>query len=378
MTANPPAKVALLDLARVLAPHREALHAALERCLSHGTFVLGPEVLKFEQQLKDYVGASQAIGVSSGTDALLATFMALLSQGRLQPGDEILTTSFTFIATATSVLRAGLRPVFVDLAPGQFHPDVAEYEAAWGERTRGVLIVHLFGEPQPLQDVLELCERKGGLVIEDCAQAIGARAGDGKHVGRAGTAATLSFFPAKNLGTLGDGGAVFTDDEALGQRVREIRQHGCAVRYQHLNLGGNFRLDALHAAFLGVLLPQLDGWIERRRAHAEAYSHAFAPLANAGKLKLPKLVPGHAWNQYVVRTEQRDRLRQALDDAGIGNAIYYPNALHQQGALAAANPIASLPLAERACTEVLALPIYPGLTEYERDRVTEVVTSSLA
>lgn len=378
MTTPPSAKVPLFDLTRMLAPHRQALQEALGRCLDHGVFVLGPEVAAFERQLAGYLGVAHAVGVSSGTDALLATFLALISQGRLRAGDEILTTSFTFIATATSVLRAGLRPVFVDLAPGKFHPDLAQYEAAWGPRTRGVLAVHLFGEAQPLEGVAELVQRQGGVLIEDCAQAIGAKAADGRQVGRLGTAGTFSFFPAKNLGALGDGGAVVTEDDALALRVREIRQHGCAVRYQHLYLGGNFRLDALHAAFLGVLLPELDGWIERRRAHAQAYTRDFQDLAAAGKVVLPASTPGHAWNQYVVRTPERDRLRQALDAAGIGSAIYYPSALHQQGALAAAHPPAHLPLAELACAQVLALPIYPGLTEYERGRVTEVVTASLA
>jgi dTDP-4-amino-4,6-dideoxygalactose transaminase len=378
MTTQPQAKVPLFDLARTLAPHREALQAAFTRCLDHSVFVLGPEVVKFEQQLAGYTGAAHTVGVSSGTDALLATFMALISLGKLQPGDEILTTSFTFIASGTSVLRAGLRPVFVDLTPGKFHPERAQYEAAWGPKTRGVLIVHLFGEPQPLEDVQDLVTHHGGVLVEDCAQAIGARAADGRHVGRMGTAGTFSFFPAKNLGALGDGGAVVTDDDALGLRVREIRQHGCAVRYQHLHLGGNFRLDAIHAAFLGVLLPELDAWIARRRAHAEAYTRDFQGLVQADRIVLPVPGEGHAWNQYVVRTRQRDRLRQALDTAGIGSAIYYPAPLHVQGALAAAHPPAHLPEAERACTEVLALPIYPGLTEYERSRVTEVVTASLA
>lgn len=375
-----PAKVPLFDLARVLEPHRPALHAALQRCLEHGQFVLGPEVAAFEQQLALYTAAPHAIGVSSGTDALLATFMALLSQGRLQPGDEILVTSFTFIATASSVLRAGLRPVFVDLAPGEFCPDVEQFEAAWGPRTRGILVVHLFGAPHPLEGVRDLCALHGALLIEDCAQAIGAHQPDGRHVGLHGDAGTLSFFPAKNLGALGDGGAVFTADAALAQRVREIRQHGCAVRYQHDHLGGNFRLDSLHAAFLGVLLPHLDGWIAQRRRHAEMYAGELGPLAAAhpDRLVLPALLPGHAWNQYVVRTPHRDRLRAALDAAGVGSAVYYPIPLHKMAALAGAQPISVLPEAERACTEVLALPVYPGLTEYEHARVTEVVATGLS
>jgi len=373
MTQKPP-PVALLDLARMLGPHKDALHAALERCLTHGQLVLGPEVLNFERDLGQYLGSPHVVGVSSGTDALLATFMALGPE----PGDEVLTTAFTFISTATSVLRAGLRPVFVDLAPGLFYPDVEQFEAAWTPRTRAVLSVHLFGEPQPLTQVAALCARRGALLVEDCAQAIGARAADGRSVGRTGIAGTLSFFPAKNLGALGDGGAVFSDDAALAAKVREKRQHGCAVRYQHQHLGGNFRLDALQAAFLGVLLPQLDGWVALRRQHADAWESALAPIAaglGPDRLTLPVEVPGHAWNQYVIRTNQRDALRAALDAAGVGTAIYYPSALHRQGALAAAHPAPSLPEAERACAEVLALPVYPGLTTAEQTRAAEVVAA---
>jgi len=369
-------KVPLFDLARVLEPLKPELHAALERCLQHGIFVLGPEVLAFEKQLGQYVGADHVVGLSSGTDALLATLMAL----DLPKNSEILTTPFTFIASATSILRADLRPVFVDIAPGKFHPDLADYERAWTSNTRGILNVHLFGEAQPLADVAALCEAKGGVLVEDCAQAIGARARDKRHVGRAGVAGTLSFFPAKNLGTLGDGGAFFSDDADLAKRVREKRQHGCSVRYQHTHLGGNFRLDALHAAFLQVLLPQLDHWLELRAQNAAAYDQALAPLARAKPelLQLPVMTEGHAWNQYVIRSPKRDHVKAVLDAAGIGNAIYYPSALHTQGALAAAGPFVPLPYAEKACEEVLALPIYPGLTQYERARVIEVVAQAFA
>ena len=368
--------VPLFDLARVLEPLRPQLHAALDRCLTHGVFVLGKEVQAFEQDFAAYTGASHVIGVSSGTDALLLTFMALEAHG-LQPGDEVLCTPFTFIATATSVLRAGLRPVFVDLAPGKFYPDVAQFEAAWTPRTKAVLNVHLFGEPQPLDGLAALCDSRGAVLVEDCAQAHGATLSDGRSVGRRGIAGTFSFFPAKNLGTLGDGGAVITDDPALGQRIREKRQHGGAVRYQFNHLGGNFRLDALHAAFLQVLLPELNGWVEKRRQTALVYDRAFAVISE-DRLIRPAQTPGHAWNQYVIRTPQRDALKAHLEAAGIGTAVYYPTALHQLGALAAASPAPHLPETEKACQEVLALPIYPGLREEERAQVIEAVTGFFA
>ncbi len=368
--------VPLFDLARLLEPLRPQLHAALERCLTHGVFVLGPEVVGFEKAFGAYTGAAHVVGVSSGTDALLLTFMALDQKG-LQPGDEVLCTPFTFIATATSVLRAGLRPVFVDLAPGKFYPDVAQFRAAWTPRTRAVLNVHLFGEPQPLDGLDALCRERGALLIEDCAQAHGARQPDGRSVGRIGLAGAFSFFPAKNLGALGDGGAVITDDTELAQRIREKRQHGGAVRYQFNHLGGNFRLDALQAAFLQVLLPELEGWVAKRRANAEAYDAAWQGIG-ADRLLLPPLTPGHAWNQYVVRTPRRDALKAALEAAGIGVAVYYPTALHQLGALASAHPPAHLPQTEKACGEVLAVPVYPGLREAEREEVIATVRAFFA
>jgi len=369
---DPP--VPLLDLARVLAPHREALRAAFDRCLDHGGFVLGQEVTAFEAQLAAYTGVRHAVGLSSGTDALLASFLAL--EPAPAPGDEFITTAFTFISSATSLLRAGLRPVFCDLQPGQFYPGLAQIEAAIGPRTRGLLLVHLFGEAQPVEGIAELCAQRGLLLVEDCAQAIGARTPDGGQVGRAGLCSTLSFFPAKSLGALGDGGATLTDDADFAGRLRAVRQHGCTVRYRHERLGGNFRLDALQAALLGVLLPHLDTWLAARRRHADRYAAAFAHLGD--RLALPPHTPGHAWNQYVVRTPQRDRLRAALDQAGIGSAIYYPAPLHHQPALAAARPPANLPEAERACREVLALPVYPGLTADEQERVVAVVNAALS
>lgn len=375
-------QVLSFDMVRFLAPLREELHAALERCLRHGTFVLGPEVQTFEGRLANYLRCNHAIGVSSGTDALLATFMALQrTAGHLPPlqsGDDVVTTPFSFISSATSVLRAGLRPVFADLQPGRLHPSVDEIEQAWTPRTRAVLVVHLFGEPLDLSRIKGLCRDRDAVLIEDCAQAIGATFKNGDSVGTAGSAGCFSFFPAKNLGALGDGGAVVTNHDGLATAVREKRQHGQAVRYQFEHLGGNFRLDALQAAMLGVLLPHLDDWIAERRRTAARYLASFAQLARVRPdlLTLPADVPGHSWNQFVVRSQDRATLRNALQTAGIQTQIYYPTALHQQGALAAADPASSLPLAERACKEVLALPIAPGLTFPEQTRVIEAVLSA--
>ncbi len=372
--APQPAPVPFVDLRRLQAPHRPALEAALSRVLDHGIYILGPEVGAFERQLTAYLGAADAAGVSCGTDALLATFMAL----GLPAGGEILMTPMSFVASASSVLRCGLRPVFVDLPADSYHPSASAFEAAWGPKTVGVLAVHLFGEPFPMDAVAELCARRGGVLVEDCAQAIGAHAADGRAVGLAGRAGTLSFFPAKNLGGVGDGGGVYSLDADFVAHVRRIRQHGRAARDVYDELGGNFRLDALQAAFLAVLLPALDGWVAARRANAETYLHALQPLVAAGRLSLPRDRVGHAWNQFCVRTPQRDALRQALTHAQVGHAVYYTRALHQHRALASARPPECLPNAERCCAETLALPVYPALTVAERDRVIEVVSGALS
>jgi len=377
-----PQTVPFFDMARLLEPLRDDLHAAFDRCLRHGTFVLGPEVQTFEGRLARYLGMPHAVGVSSGTDALLATLLGLQRTAGgvapLAPGDEVLTTPFSFISTATSILRAGLRPVFADLAPGKLHPGVDQFEAAWTPRTRAVLVVHLFGEPLELSQVKGLCRDHGAVLLEDCAQAIGATFKHGAAVGSAGLAGCFSFFPAKNLGALGDGGAVVTADDALAACVREKRQHGQAMRYQFEHLGGNFRLDALQAAMLGVLLPHLDPWVAERRRNAARYHAALGQVARLRPdlLRLPADAPGHSWNQYVVRTGDRATLRNALQGAGVQTQIYYPSALHQQGALAAAHPPATLPEAELACREVLALPIAPGLTEAAQDRVIAAIQSA--
>jgi len=367
-TAEP---IAFVDLGAMQRPLHDDLRAAFNRVLDHGRYVLGPEVATFESALASYVGVDHTVGVSSGTDALLATFLAL----DYPPGSEVITTPFTFISTATSVLRAGLRPVFADLPVDGLHPDAAAIEAMITPKTRAVLVVHLFGSPVDLAAISALCDAHGLDLIEDCAQAIGART-DGCHVGSIGRAGTLSFFPAKNLGALGDGGAVLTNDEELAARVRAVRQHGCVVKYRHDRLGGNFRLDALQAAMLGVLLPALDGWLEQRRANAKLYDVALSGLADA--IALPKHVQGHTYNQYVIRSEQRDAIKARLTQERIGCAIYYPFALHTQPALAAAGPLAECPNAVRRCDEVLALPIAPGLRPNQVERIAAVLADVVA
>ena len=374
MTTLAPTQVPFFDPRRLLDPHRAALRAAFERVLDHGVFILGQEVQQFEAALALALDAAGAVGVSSGTDALLASFLAL----DLPAGGEVLCTPFTFVASASSILRVGLRPVLVDLPASGFHPSPEAFEAAWGPQTVGILVVHLFGEPVDCAPLLELCARRGGVLVEDCAQAIGAKNRAGRSVGLDGRTGTFSFFPAKNLGTLGDGGAVIADDLELLRAVTQVRQHGRVARDRFDRIGGNFRLDALQAAMLQVLLPALDGWIAASRRNALRYLEAFAPLVGQGGLVLPTDVVGHGWNQFVVRCSRRDELAAALQAEGVATAIYYTVPLHRCGALTSARPPESLPNVERACSEVLALPVYPGLSEDERERVVQVVQAAIA
>jgi len=354
--------IPLFDLNRILNKSVDELKSAFDRCLREAKFINGPDVKKFEDELSNYLNISNVIGVSSGTDALLASFLSL----GLERGDEILVTSFTFAASATSIIRAGLRPIFVDLSADSFHPSIEDYKAAKTAKTRGILAVHLFGEPNNLSDLQEYCNQEGIYLIEDCAQSLGSE-WKNKKVGTYGDISTFSFFPAKNLGCFGDGGAVATSRDNLAEKVKMVRSHGSKQKYEHEILGGNFRLDTLQAAILSVLLPELDAWIDKRRDNAMYYTKHFKDLE---ALKLPHAVHGHSWNQYTLRTDKRDELKKWLDTHQIGNAIYYPKALHKQKVF---DCDISLPEAEKRCNEVLSLPIYPGLSEEERDIIVETV-----
>ena len=354
--------IPLFDLRRLLVDVSPRIKTAFEKCLNDAKFINGPEVKIFEQQLSEYLGISNVIGVSNGTDALLASFLAL----NLKKGDEILVTPFTFVASATSIIRAGLRPVFVDLAANSFHPSIKEYEAATTAKTRGILAVHLFGEPNNMTQLKEFCANKKLALIEDCAQAMGTKWNE-RHVGTYGDISTFSFFPAKNLGCFGDGGAVVTSNKELAEKIRMIRSHGSKIKYEHEILGGNFRLDTIQAAILNILLPELDSWIEKRQQNARRYTESFKDMS---QIKIPKNISGHSWNQYTIRIDKRDQLKKYLDDHFIGNAIYYPKALHKQKVF---NLNQHLPEAEKRSNEVISLPIYPGLLQKEQDIIVDVI-----
>ncbi len=366
-------KVPLLDLKAQYATIREEIAAAIDAVMESQYFINGPAVGELEAAVAEYSGCAAAVGVSSGTDALLASLMTL-GVGR---GDEVITTPYTFFATAGSIWRAGARPVFVDIEPDTFNIDAAKIEAAVTEHTRAIMPVHLFGQMADMGAVLEVAKRHDLYVIEDAAQAVGAAQGDRK-AGSLGTTGCFSFFPSKNLGGLGDGGMVVTQDEELATRIRWCRGHGGKDKYHNAFVGGNFRLDTLQAAALLVKLRHLEGWSAQRRRNAKRYDELFAgfepvvtPTVRAGNVSI--------YNQYVIRVPRRDELQASLKDSGIGTAVYYPVSLHQQECFAELGyKKGDFPESERAAAESLAIPIYPELTEeqiaYVADRIREFLS----
>jgi dTDP-4-amino-4,6-dideoxygalactose transaminase len=366
--------IPLLDLAAQHQEFASELRGAFDRVLAHGGFILGKEVAAFEEAVAAHLGVPHAIGVSSGTDALLIALMAL----DVGPGDEVITTPFTFFATAGVVSRLGATPVFADIDPETFNLRPDAVAAKRTDKTKAVIGVDLFGQPCDIEGLREAAGP--ATLIEDAAQSFGATHG-GERLGRHAPAVCFSFFPAKNLGGLGDGGMVTTTDDALATRIRRLRVHGAHPKYFHAMVGGNFRLDALQAAFLNVKLPHLEGWIAARRANAAYYDGRFADAGlPAERLRTPtRREPGHSYNQYVIRTSRRDALREALTEAGVSTAIYYPRPLHLQECFAGLGYAAGdLPEAEKACDEVLAIPVGPNLTEANRARVAAAILAALS
>ena len=352
-------KVPLLDVKAQNRPLREAILAAMTRVMDAGNFILGAEVEAFEKDLAAALGVRHAIGLSSGTDALLVALMAL----GVRPGDEVVTTPLSFYATVGCIARLGAKPVFADIDPASFNLDPGAAAAACGGRTRALIPVHLFGRPADLPAV-------SLPIVEDAAQAIGA-------CKVSGIASCLSFFPSKNLGGFGDGGALLTDDAGFADQVTVLRAHGSRPKYVHHSIGGNFRLDALQAAILRVKLAQLPAWTSARRRNAERYRRIFAATAGIpSEIVLPEDAPGHIYNQFVIRAPKRDALRGHLTQAGVGTEVYYPLALHLQPCFADLGFAAgAFPNAERATEEALALPIYAELTEDQQSYVVEQIAN---
>ena len=312
--------------------------------------------------------------LSSGTDALLLALMAL----DIGPGDEVITSPFSFFATAGCVARVGAKPVFVDIDPVTYNIDPARIEAAITPRTRAILPVHLFGQPAELSPILALAQARGLHVIEDAAQALGARYA-GKAVGTLGTFGAFSFFPSKNLGGFGDGGLITTERADLAERARRLRAHGAQPKYFHKEVGANFRLDALQCALLAVKLPELARYTAERRKNADYYDAELARAGLGSLLVTPRRVhEGHVYNQYVIRTPRRDAVREALTKAGIGSEVYYPLGLHLQECFRGLGyKSGDMPETERACAEVLAIPVFGELGEERRARVVETVIQAL-
>ena len=364
-------KVPLLDLRAQYRPIRAEIMAALESVCDEQAYILGTRVADLEKEIQHYVGAGHAVGVASGTDAIL---LALMACG-VGPGDEVVTVPYTFFATAGSISRLGAKPVFVDIKPDTFNMDPACLEAAVTSKTKAAMPVHLFGQCAEMEPVLQLAARRKLSVIEDAAQAIGAT-WRGRKAGTLGRAGCFSFFPSKNLGGFGDGGMVTTDDQALADRVRMLRVHGSRVKYVHEAIGLNSRLDALQAAVLRVKLKHLEEWTKGRQRNAARYETLFKEANLLDRVTLPTVTAEnrHVYNQYVIRVPRRDQLRAFLQEREVGTEIYYPLPLHLQACYKDLGyRQGAFPQAERAAEETLALPIYAELTADQQAYVVETI-----
>ena len=367
--------VPLLDLQAQYRPLRDQLLAAIARVCDSQRFIMGAEVEALEQELANYLGVAHAVTVSSGTDALLAAMMAL----GIGPGDEVVTSTYSFFASAGCVSRLGATPRLVDIDPVTYNIDPAAVRAALTPRTRAILPVHLYGLCADLDPLLSVAGEAGIPVIEDACQAIGATY-KGRQAGTIGHVGCFSFFPSKNLGAFGDGGLVTTNDEKLAHEIRLLRNHGAEPRYFHKRVGGNFRLDAIQAAVLRVKLPHLSSWTAGRRANADRYRRLFEQHGLASLVTLPVEPPGyfHIYNQFIVRVPDRNRVRAYLTAQGIGTEIYYPVPFHLQECFASLGYAGGdFPEAEAAADSTLALPIYGELTEEQQDAVVRTLADAL-
>ncbi|MFO7984034.1 MAG: DegT/DnrJ/EryC1/StrS family aminotransferase [Desulfuromonadales bacterium] len=363
--------IPMVDLKGQYRALKEEIDRTLVEVLESSQFILGHNVRALEEEIAAYCGVRHAVGVASGTDAL---HLALRAAG-IGEGDEVITSPFTFIATAEAISYVGAVPVFVDIDPRTFNIDPALIEAAVTERTKAILPVHLFGQPADLDLIMATCQKYGLKLIEDCAQSFGADYKDRKS-GSVGDLGCFSFFPSKNLGCFGDGGMVITDDDDLARELCVLRNHGSRERYHHSIIGYNSRLDEMQAAILRIKFGHIDTYNRRRLENARRYSD---------KLQGSKVDPPHedgkgthVYHQYTILTEQRDRIHKALGEAGIASAVYYPICLHRQEVYAERFAGVSLPVAERTAERVLSLPMYPELSEEQIDRVCTEVLGAVA
>jgi dTDP-4-amino-4,6-dideoxygalactose transaminase len=362
--------IPLLDLQAQYATIRSEIRDAIDRVCDSQQFILGPEVEAFEEEVSALCQARHAIGVSSGTDALLVALMAI----GVGPGDEVVTSAFSFFATAGVIARLGARPVFVDIDNRNFNFDASQLEAKVSRRCKAILPVHLYGACAEMDPILAAARNHGITVIEDAAQAIGAKDERNRSAGTIGSLGCFSFFPSKNLGAFGDAGMVIAQDPDLAETIRVLRVHGGKPKYHHGVIGGNFRLDALQAAVLRVKLKYLAGWSEARRRNAGRYRKYFSDADLLEQIGLPEDSPGHIYHQFVIRCASRDELQNHLTKRGIGSEVYYPIPLHLQKCFADLGyKEGHFPEAEAAAREALALPIYPELREQQQRYIVEEI-----
>jgi dTDP-4-amino-4,6-dideoxygalactose transaminase len=370
--------VPLLDLKAQYAGIRDEVRKAVDEVMDSQLFILGPKVDELEKKVAEYSTTPYAVGVSSGTDALLIALMAI----DLRPGDEVITTPFTFFSTAGAVARLGGVPVFVDIDPKTYNLDVAKIEKAVTRKTRAIIPVHLFGQCADMDPIMAAAKKHNLAVIEDAAQSIGADY-HGKRAGSIGTMGIFSFFPSKNLGGFGDGGMVVTQDKALYDKLKILRVHGSQPKYYHKIVGGNFRLDAIQAAVLLVKLARLDDWSLQRRRNAEFYNRKLrmTGLVERGLTVRPDPVYAetgdrnfHIYNQYTIKVKDRDKLRAHLKEKHIGTEVYYPVPLHLQECFKSLGcKKGDFPISEDAAENVVSIPIYPELTDAQKEYVVQSI-----
>lgn len=361
--------IPILDLSPEIEALWDEFNAAFQRVMKSGQFIMGPEVTSFESEVGNYLGSKHAIGVNSGTDALIIGLQAL----GIGPGDEVITTPFSFFATAESISNVGAKPVFVDVDEESFNIDPKLIETAITPRTKAIMPVHIYGRPAEMDEIMAIAERHGLKVIEDCAQSFGARYG-GKQTGTIGHVGAFSFFPSKNLGAFGDGGLITTDDDAVADTARMLRAHGSKKKYHNEVLGYNSRLDAMQAAFLRVKLPHIDRWNDARRQAARRYAEL---LAGNASVVTPEVVDGHVFHQYTVRLlgADRDAVQAKLREAGVGTMVYYP--VPQDQLPVYRGDYTPQPVSLQLASEVLSLPIGPSLAAEEQERVAHALLQAV-
>ena len=369
---NSVSSVPLLDLKAQYATIREKIEPVLKEVVESQYFILGPKVKELEEKIAAYSQCKHALGVSSGTDALLIALMAI----NLKPGDEVITTPFSFFATAGVIARLNAKPVFVDIQADTYNLDPSKIEDAISDKTKAIIPVHLFGQMVEMDQIMEIAAKYKLIVIEDAAQAIGSEDDKGRRAGSIGHIGCFSFFPSKNLGGFGDAGMVVTNDDALASKLIKLRVHGSKPKYYHQIICGNFRIDALQAAIIAIKLDHLDQWTESRQKNASEYSKKLKENGLENELGLPKINKGyrHIFNQFVLRSSKRDELIKHLREHNIGCEIYYPVILSDQECFSYLNnKKGDFPISKKAAEEVLAIPIYPELTPEQKDYIVNVI-----